>query len=176
MIGKTLFGAACAAMIMAAAGVSSSAAYADTPRHFLTNAIKGDNSEIMLGRMAAIRGDSQSIREFGKTLVDDHRAARTQAEGVAQQLGVPIPRGSLAKAMNERDRLSGLRSGQFDREFARYMMRDHQKDLAEFRQEAAAHQGMVSRLAREQIPTLQKHLDMASALYREPRVAEVETR
>jgi len=175
MIGKTLFGAACAAMIMAASGVSS-AAYADTPRQFLTKAIEGDNSEIMLGRIAENRGDSQSIREFGKTLVDDHRAARTQAEGVAQQLGVPIPHNPVAKAMDERERLAGLRSEQFDREFARYMMKDHQQDLAEFRKEAAAHQGMVSKMAREQLPTLEKHLDMASALYREPRVAEAETR
>jgi putative membrane protein len=175
MIGKTLFGAACAAMIMAASGMSS-AAYADTPRQFLTKAIEGDNSEMMLGRIAEMRGDTQSMREFGKTLIDDHRAARTQAEGVAQQLGVPIPHNTVAQAMHERERLSGLRNSQFDREFARFMVRDHQKDLVEFRTEAAAHQGMVSKLAREQLPTLQKHLDMASALYREPIVAEAETR
>ncbi len=157
MIGKTLFGAACAAMIMAASGVSS-AAFADTPQQFVTLAIKGDNSEIMLGRMAQMRGDSQSARDFGKVLVEDHRVARTQAEGVAQQLGIPIPRKPVAQAMDERDRLSRLSGEQFDREFARYMVRDHRKDLAEFRKEADAHQG----LAEQARPRTDTHAAKAS--------------
>ena len=175
MIGKTLFGAACAAMIMAASGVSS-AAYAGTPKQFLQNAIQGDNSEMMLGRLAQRKADSQSVQEFGETLFDDHSKAKAQAARVAERLGVPVPERPMDKALDERDRLSRLSGEQFDREFVRYMVRDHRHDIGEFRKEADAHQGMVSRLAREQLPTLKKHLDMAVALYREPKVAEAETR
>ena len=174
MISKTLFGAACAAMIMAASGASS--AYADSPGQFLETAIRGDNSEMMLGRMAERKADSQSVQEFGKTLFDDHSKAKAKAMHVAEQLGLRIPVRQMGQAIHERDRLSRLSGEQFDREFERYMIADHRHDIGEFRKEAGAHQGMVSRLAREQLPTLKKHLDMAVALYREPKVAEVETR
>jgi putative membrane protein len=175
MISKTLFGAACAAMIMVASGVSS-AAYADTPKQFLQNAIKGDNSEIMLGRIAQRKADSPSVQEFGKPLFDDHSKAKAQAAQVADRLGISVPGKPMDKALEERDRLVRLSGEQFDREFVRYMVADHRHDIADFRKEAAAHMGMVSRLAQEQLPTLKKHLDMAVALNREPKVAEAETR
>ena len=175
MVSKALFGAACAAMIMAASGVSS-AAYADTPKQFVAKAIQGDNSEIMLGRVAERKGSSTGVQEFGKTLFDDHSKAKAQASQVAMQLGMKIPEKPMAQALEERDRLVRLSGEQFDREFVRYMVADHRHDIDDFRKEAAAHMGMVSKLAREQLPTLQKHLDMAVALSREPKVAEVETR
>jgi putative membrane protein len=175
MIGKTLFGAACAAMIMAASALSS-AAYADSPKQFLETAIKGDNSEMMLGRMAERQGSSRSIQEFGKTLLDDHSKAKAQAAQVAEQWGVPVLQKALPQALEERDRLARLSGEQFDREFVRHMISDHRHDIGEFQKEAAAHQGAVSRLALKQLPTLKKHLDMAVALYREPKVAEAETR
>jgi hypothetical protein len=56
------------------------------------------------------------------------------------------------------------------------MVADHRHDIGEFRKEAAAHMGMASKLAWEQLPTLKKHLDMAVALNREPKVAEADTR
>jgi putative membrane protein len=175
MITKALFGAACAAMIMAASGVSSTA-YADTPKQFLAKAIQGDNSEMMLGRVAQRKGSSPSVKEFGKTLFDDHSNAKAQASQVAEQLGMKIPEKPMAVALEERERLSRLSGEQFDREFVRYMVADHRHDIADFRKEAAAHQGMASKLAREQLPTLKKHLDMAVALNREPKVAEADTR
>ena len=174
MIGKTLFGAACAAMIMAAASVSS--AHAASPRQFLEQAIRGDASEIMLGRIAERRADSPSVREFGRTLLRDHSKAQAQAVAVAQRLGMRVPERPAAKALDERDRLLQLSGEQFDREFVRFMVKDHRNDIADFRQEGAKRNGAVSRLAREQLPTLKKHLDMAMALYREPKVAEVQTR
>jgi putative membrane protein len=175
MIGKTLFGAACAAMIMAASGVPS-AAFAETSKQFLQNAIQGDNAEIMLGRMAEMKGSSPSVQEFGTTLFDDHSKAKAQTSQVAEQLGMKIPDKPMAQALEERDRLSRLNGEQFDREFVRFQVADHRHDIGEFRKEAAAHMGKVSKLAQQQLPTLQKHLDMAVALYNEPKVAEAETR
>ena len=174
MVSKILFGATCAAMIMAASSMSP--ASAATPRQFLENAIRGDNSEIMLGRIAEKRADGPSVREFGRTLFEDHSKAKAQASRVAERLGLPVPEKPLPVAIEERQRLASLSGEQFDREFVRYMVGDHRHDIADFRKEVAQHDGMVSRLAREQLPTLKKHLDMAVALYREPKVAEAQTR
>lgn len=174
MISKALLGAACAAVIMATAGVSS--AHAATARQFLESAIRGDDSEIMLGRIAERRADSPSVRAFGRVLFEDHSKAKAQAAALAGQMGMTVPEQPLHMAMVERERLAPLSGELFDREFVRYMVRDHREDIAEFRKEIARQDGVVSRLARKQLPVIEKHLDMASALYREPKVAEVMTR
>lgn len=58
-------------------------------------------------------------------------------------------------------RLSGVA---FDQEFARYMVEDHEKDIAKYREEAA-HGGADARaLAERTLPVLQQHLQMAKAL------------
>ncbi len=174
MISESLFGAACAAMIMAA----SSAAPADaaTARQFLENAIRGDDSEMMLGRIGERKADSPSVREFARTLYEDHSKAKAQVSTVAERLGKQIPEKLLPEALEERSRLSALSGEEFDREFVRYMVKDHRHDIAEFRKEIAKGDGAASRLAREQLPTLQKHLDMAVAINREPKVAEAQAR
>ena len=64
MMSKSLIGAACAAMILTASSLSAQAA---TPRQFLENAIRGDNSEIMLGRMAGRHADRSN---GNKTVVE----------------------------------------------------------------------------------------------------------
>jgi putative membrane protein len=153
---------ACAAFALAIA--APLAAHAQDPHEFLRKAIKGDNSEIMLGHMAENRGADPAVRHFGHTLVEDHTMARDQAMRVASRMGVPPPDGPTREAMMERDRLSGMRGRGFDREFVRYMIDDHQKDIGDFRDEAHAMNGPASRMAREQLPTLRKHLDMALSI------------
>lgn len=175
MIGKTLFGATCAAMIMAATSIVPSAANADTSRQFLEKAFRGDISEVMLGKMAEKKGGSSVVEQFGRTLVDDHGKAKAQVLFVAQKLGMSLPERPMANAMEEKDRLSRLSGDQFDREFVRYMILDHRHDISDFRKEIAKDDGPVSKLAKDQLPTIEKHLDMAVSIAREPKVAEVET-
>lgn len=174
MIGKTLLGAVCAAVIMAASNMSP--VHAATPGEFLQQSIRGDTSEIMLGRLAAKRGDSPSVREFGRVLVIDHSKARDQASALARRMGISVAQTPLHIAIVERNRLAPLTGELFDREFTRYMVKDHRQDASEFRKQIAMNNGPVSRLARMQLPVIQKHLGMATSLYREPRVAEVQTR
>jgi putative membrane protein len=140
------------------------AAHAQDPQAFLRKAIKGDNSEIMLGHMAEHRGANPAVRSFGHTLVQDHTMALDQAMHVATRMGVQPPDGPEREAMIERGRLSGMHGPEFDREFVQYMINDHRKDIDDFEAQAHAHEGPASRMAREQLPTLRKHLDIALSL------------
>jgi hypothetical protein len=70
------------------------------------------------------------------------------------------------EARDERQKLDGLGGREFDREFIRYMVDDHRKDVSAFRDEANENHGQVSDLARNQLPTLRNHLRMALALER----------
>jgi putative membrane protein len=153
-------------LLLGAVALAPTAALADGPRDFLQQALQGDNSEIMLGRMAADRARSPDVRDFAKSLVSDHSEARDDVLRVGRGMGIRPSRDIAPEAREERDRLSGMDGREFDREFVRYMVDDHRKDVAAFGDEAREHHGPVSDLARRQLPTLQKHLDMAEGLDR----------
>ncbi|MDB5418353.1 MAG: putative outer membrane protein [Phenylobacterium sp.] len=134
-------------------------------RHFLMDAIRGDNSEVMLGQLAAERGASPQVRDYGRMLHDDHARARDAALRVAAGMGVPNTREAMPEARQEARKLQRLTGPAFDREFVRYMVQDHRKDIAEFRREAHG-RGPAAELAQATLPDLQKHLDTALRLSR----------
>ena len=144
----------------------STAALADNPREFLEKALQGDNSEIMLGRIAAEHARNPAVRDFGNTLVNDHRQAREEVRQLGARFGIGVSRDVVPEAQEEQEKLMGLRGRDFDREFVRYMVDDHRKDIGDFRQEAQERHGPVSALAERQLPTLRQHLRMAIALDR----------
>jgi putative membrane protein len=155
---------ACAAALAAALTAGSAQAGPSSRQDFLKDAIKGDNSEIRLGHLAAHNGGTPAVREFGRTLVTDHMKAKAQASRIANRLGVEPPSGAMMKADAEYVKLRVLSGKSFDREFVGYMVKDHKKDIRDFSAMAHTHNGPVGDLAQKQLPTLRKHLHMAESL------------
>jgi len=160
---KTLLSLCLAAVAVSAVPTPS---VADSPRRFLQKALEGDNSEIMLGRLAADRARSERVREFGRTLSDDHSLAREEVIRLGSRFGVRRNRDLSPEAQDEREKLQNMDGREFDREFIDYMIRDHQRDIAAFREEIDEDHGPVSELAARQLPKLQEHLEMAMRLDR----------
>jgi putative membrane protein len=142
-------------------------AFADSPQNFLRDALQGANSEIMLGRLAQDRAATQGVKDFGRTLENDHSQARNEVLQVGRRYGIRFNRDTSWDAQQLRDRLQGLRGREFDRVFINTMVQDHQADIAKFRDQARERHGAVSRLAQSQLPTLQQHLDIAQNLDRQ---------
>lgn len=138
---------------------------AQSANDFVSDAIKGDNSEIALGKMAASKAGAARVRRFGKTLVADHTMARDQASKVAADLHVTVPTDKMSAATDEENKLQSMNGKDFDKEFVRYMVEDHEKDISQFKDEAKK-SGPAGNLAKEQLPTLRKHLRMAKSLER----------
>lgn len=151
--------------IVALLALSATNAFAaKSPTEFITDAIQGDNSEIMLGQMAEQKGRSQQVKDFGKTLVADHSTAKDEASTVAKALGATPPDTPMAEAKDEQKKLSTMSGDGFDHEFASYMVTDHKKDIQEFQNQAKGKDGQTSALASKQLPVLQKHLELAQAI------------
>ena len=134
---------------------ATNALAAKSPTEFITDAIQGDNSEILLGQMAEQKGGSQQVKDFGKTLVADHSTAKEEASAVAKALGVTPPDTAMAEAKDEQKKLSTMTGDGFDHEFASYMVMDHKKDIQEFQDQAKGNDGQTSALASKQLPVLQ---------------------
>jgi putative membrane protein len=135
-----------------------------TAKSFLTDAAQGDAAEIKMGTLAERNGASAQAKDFGKMLVTDHTKAGQQVKATAQQVGATVEEQPNSEQQKNYDKLAKLKGAEFDKEFARMMVEDHQKDVAKFQKEADAKDGAVSDLAKQQLPVLQKHLQMAQSL------------
>ncbi len=152
---------------VAAAPLALAAPSHAAPTHgksFIEHAIKGNNSEIKLGKLAARKGATPGVRDFGKMLEHDHTRAREAAAAVAKQLGAGVPNSMTDEAKDAYQRFSKLSGIRFDRQFVAYMVTDHKKDIADFA--AATHDSnkRIARLASQTLPTLHRHLEMAERL------------
>ena len=130
---------------------------------FLKDAIQGNLGEVQIGQLAQQNGSSAEVKDFGKTLVDDHSAANEKAVSLAQTKGMTPPTEPKPEAKKLYDKLSKLSGEQFDREFKTAMIADHKKDIAEFEREAKGNDD-VAQFASGTLPTLKKHLQIAESL------------
>ena len=158
---KRLISSAVAAVVLA---VATAAGAAPSRENFLKDAIRGDNSEIKLGQLAARDGGSGEVRRYGRKLVADHMKAKAEAAQVARQLRIDVPSRSTLKADAEYVKLRVLSGRNFDREFIRYMIDDHKQDIRDFTLVAQTHREPVGQLAQSQLPTLRKHLRIAERI------------
>ena len=150
-------------LLFTAALVASSSAMAAPAAKFLSEAMRGDNSEIRLGQLISHRGSSSAVRDFGNTLVTDHSQAKSQVADLAQQMHVPATDAIMPEARSEEARLQHLRGTAFDREVKHFMINDHRKDIAKFRAQARSGDRRTASLARQQLPVLEKHLRIAES-------------
>lgn len=137
-------------------------------KEFLKEAISADLAEIQLGRLAEQRGQSQEVRDFGRTLVDDHEDALEDAREAAADEGVTPPQQPSPEAQQMYQRLSQLSGAEFDREFVRHMAMDHEKDIAKFEKQAsrrtAGDESEATEHAKDTLPDLEKHLEIAQSI------------
>lgn len=153
-------------LLAAVVGIASlsTAAFAASDKSFLKKALEGDNSEVALGQMAEKGGASAGTRDFGRMLHTDHAAAKAKALPVAQAHGVSDTDAMAPEAKAEAMRLKRLHGAAFDREFARYMVKDHKKDISDFEKQATTGDAATAGLARDTLPDLRRHLEMAQKL------------
>ncbi|GAA0560604.1 DUF4142 domain-containing protein [Rhizomicrobium electricum] len=152
------------AMAALAALALATAARADSASDFLMTAAKGDNAEIMMGKLAQQKAQSAGVKKFGQTLVTDHTKAKNEVATLATSMSVSMPSDVKPDAQQAYDKLAQTSGAEFDRMFVSHMIEDHQKDIAAFTKEAGAKDGKVSSLAAKQLPTLKKHLAIAQSL------------
>jgi putative membrane protein len=156
-----------AAGLAAAVALSMTAAQAQSAdkasQKFMTNAMEGDYAEIDVGKLAQEKGTTQAVKDFGAKLVADHGKNLSMAKQVASQVGVKDPGGASISDKAEYLKLKVMSGATFDRTFAKDMVSDHQKEIKDFQQQAAK-TGPTADFAKQTLPTLQDHLQIAQSL------------
>ena len=130
------------------AGKSSSLSAKD--KTFIHKAAKGGMMEVAMGNLAAQNGQSDDVKSFGKRMVTDHSKANEELKSIAAKKGVKLP--------------SKEPSGKWssDKAYMDMMVKDHEKDLAEFQEEASTGTDPdVKKFAEDTAKVVQEHLDLA---------------
>jgi len=151
--------------------MSSSVALADvTAADVLNDLHQADHMEIHMGHLAQEKGATDDVRNYGKTLVNDHQDNDKQVTDLATKNGITL-KSAKPGVMDDMEmkHLKSLSGSEFDRKFAKLMIDDHKKDIAkmESAQKSALPED-VRQLVGNTLPTLQKHLELAQKIYGQP--------
>ena len=117
---------------------------------FMKKAAKGGMMEVAMGQVAEQKAQSDDVKSFGKRMVTDHSKANDELKSIASKKGVQLP--------------SKEHSGKWtsDKAYMDMMIKDHEKDLAEFKEEASSGSDPdVKKFADDTGKMVQEHLDLA---------------
>lgn len=131
-------------------------------KKFVRDAAMGGLTEVELGKLAAEKGSTDSVKEFGQKMVDDHTKANEELKKVAGTESITIADSLDAKHQSRVDKLSKLSGTAFDKAYIKDQVKDHEQDASEFQNEAQnGTQVAVKDFAAKTLPTIQGHLAMA---------------
>jgi putative membrane protein len=129
---------------------------------FMVRAAEGGMAEIEAGKMAATKAQNPEVKQFGQQMIADHTRANNELKTLAGKKNVTLPTDldPMHKAMAQK--LSGLSGAEFDKEYMRGQVEDHDRTVALF--QAQADNGAdpeAKALAAKTLPNLKMHLEMA---------------
>jgi putative membrane protein len=132
------------------ASASKSSSLSVKDKTFMKKAAKGGIMEVAMGTLAEQNGKSEDVKSFGKRMVTDHSKANNELKSIASQKGVKLPSKEPTLKWSS------------DKTYIDMMVKDHEKDLAEFQEEAkTGSDPEVKKFAEDTAKVVQEHLDLA---------------
>lgn len=132
---------------------------------FMKEAAEGGMAEVALGQLAAEKASGSDVKKFGQRMVDDHSKANDELKQLASQKNVDLPQDLSAKDKATKATLEKLSGEEFDQAYMKDMVKDHKKDVSDFRRESKSAQDPdVRTFATKILPTLEDHLKQAESI------------
>ncbi len=143
---------------------TSNTTLSSSDEKFIEEAARGGLAEVQFGQLAEQKAQSSEVKQFGQRMVSDHTKANDKLKQVASQKSFNLPTDMDSSSKREYDKLQKLSGAQFDHEYVKTMVSDHEKDVKEFRKEAqSAKDPDVKEFASSTLPTLEDHLKAAKS-------------
>lgn len=129
---------------------------------FAREVSEGGVAEIELGKLAEEKGQSEHVKLFAKHMVEDHTKVNEELKEIASREHLTLLTNLDRKDEGTRQRLEKMSGPEFDKAYAETMVRDHEQDVAAFKQEANSGQkSSLQQFAQRFLPTLEGHLKEA---------------
>ncbi|HLO52179.1 MAG TPA: DUF4142 domain-containing protein [Kamptonema sp.] len=134
-------------------------------RNFINQAAQIGMLEVQLGQLATQRGSSNTVKQYGQRMVNEHTQANQELMQLAGQKGVTPSKTLDSQHKAVMNRISNLSGASFDEAYMREMIDGHNQAIALFK--AQSQQGQDPDLkawATKLVPNLQAHLQMANQM------------
>jgi putative membrane protein len=159
-----LWGVALAVGLLIEGGVAWTA---DVP---VTSTVLGklheaNQKEISMGKLAQKNGRASEVKEYGRTLVKDHTAADEKVMKLAKTENINLTANMPAPMKDTEMADMFPNDATFDAKFARTMLDDHERNIAEVTKARDTTQDdKLKKLLDELLPTLRQHRDTAQKI------------
>lgn len=125
----------------------------DKDKTFMKKAAKGGMMEVAMGQVAEQNAQSEDVKSFGKRMVADHGKANDELKSIASKKGVQLPSKAHSTKWTS------------DKAYIDMMVKDHEKDLAEFKEEASSGSDPdVKKFADDTAKVIQEHLNLVKEI------------
>jgi putative membrane protein len=150
----------------AAASSPRAASLAAADQAFVRDAAESGKAEVQASQLALSKAHDQRVKDFARQMVEDHTQANTKLERLAAAKGIALPAQPGAADQNALRTLTNESGAAFDQRYMNeYGLKAHRSAVEKFRKEAQSGQdGDVKAFAQETLPTLETHLQHATAL------------
>jgi putative membrane protein len=133
-----------------AADTTGGSSLSEKDKTFMKKAAKGGMMEVAMGQVAEQKAQSEDVKSFGKRMVTDHSKANDELKSIASKKGFQLPSKEHSAKWTS------------DKAYMDAMVKDHEKDLAEFKEEASnGSDPDVKKFADDTAKMVQEHLNLA---------------
>lgn len=127
---------------------------------FIKKAADGGMTEVELGKLAAEKGGSDAVKDFGNEMVKDHGKINDNLKEVAAKMNVTVPTKISAKHQATIEKMSAMSGADFDKAYVPAMIKDHEMDIAEFEKaDKMVKNEDLKKFIEDSIPMMKDHLE-----------------
>lgn len=139
-------------------------------RIFLTQVMSNGHAEVEYSRLAEKQGDSLKVKTFAARLMLEHKKFGEKLEEVARRMNIKVSKELNRDQQGAVDGLSRLHGAEFDRNYLKLIIEDHERGVKAFETEAEKSSSEeLKKLCSDALPRLQRHLKRARELAEETK-------
>lgn len=134
-------------------------------RNFIMQARPMGLAEVKMSQLARDYAVRAEVRQFAENMIKDHGDTNKRLMQLLRKADVSAPSEPDEDHQELMDQLYGLEGEEFDKEYVRTQVQDHERQVQLYEHEASAGEDAeIKDFAKSCVPTLQRHLDQAKGL------------
>jgi len=131
-------------------------------QEFVQKAASGGMHEVALGKIAAAKATGDAVKKFAEQMVTDHTKVNEELKKAATSAGLTVPETMNEKHQKEVERFMNYKGSDFDRDYVKHMLADHEADVALFtRASKEAKNPAIKDFAANTLPVITAHLEQS---------------
>jgi putative membrane protein len=130
--------------------------------NFFQKAAASGMEELAISKAVVERLSQESVRQFARTMIDDHSKVNRELAALATQKAVSLPEAD--EKIDGVSKTWSQKTKDVDKEYLSKMVSDHKAAVEVFQKGATSHDRDIAQFAQGKLPTLEHHLSEAKKL------------